>query len=388
MGIEPDCFGRLSCHTMSPFIIDGHLDIACNALGCQRDQTLPLSELRHRDVGSTDGRGTAMVSLPELRRANVGIVMATLFTRCKADDQPGRTIARENTDYVEPCMVHAAAMAQLAYYRALQHRGEVNIITSTRQLHDAVEPWRTMPVRLDASAKLPVGLIITMECADPVLDVDDLRQWFDAGLRGLSLAHYGAGRYASGTPRANAQLLADGNGPLTYEGMQLLHAMHELPLALDLAHLSDASFEQALELFDGPVYASHANCRALCDTPRQLTNEQIRRIIERDGVIGCVMHNGMIRTDWQPEQDRQQVSLRHVVNHVDHICQLAGSAKHVAIGSDLDGGFGNEKCPAELDTIADLHRLSPLLSERGMTDDDIAMFNHGNWLRFWQGVLK
>lgn len=372
---------------MSPLIIDGHLDIACNALGCQRDQTLPLAELRRRDAGSTDGRGTAMVSLPQLREANVGIVMATLFARCKADDLPGRTIARENTDYVEPCMVHAAAMAQLAYYRALAHRGEVDIITHARALRDAAEPWQTMPVRLEPAASRRVGLIITMECADPILDPDDLHRWVEAGLRGLSLAHYGAARYASGTPRPDAATQADGNGPLTHDGMQLLHAMRELPLALDLTHLADASFEQALELFDGPVYASHANCRALCDTPRQLTDEQIRRIIERDGVIGCVMHNAMIRTGWQPEHGRQQVSLRHVVDHIDHICQMAGSANHVAIGSDLDGGFGSETCPVELESIADLHRITALLSERGMSDQDIALFNHGNWLRFWQRIM-
>jgi len=154
-------------------------------------------------------------------------------------------------------------------------------------------------------------------------------------------------------------------------------------MALDLSHLSDQAFWPALEIFNGPVLASHNNCRALVSHQRQLSDEQLQAIIERDGVIGVVLDCWMLEEGWIGEhRTNATVTLNTVIDHIDHICQLAGNAHHVGIGSDLDGGFGKEETVAGIDTIADLPKLGPLLAERGYDTDDIANILHSNWLRF------
>jgi membrane dipeptidase len=153
-------------------------------------------------------------------------------------------------------------------------------------------------------------------------------------------------------------------------------------IILDLTHLSDQSFWQALDEFNGVVLASHNNCRALVPHQRQFDDEQIRAIIARDGVIGVAFDNWMIRPGWvRGAKENPLVTLSHVADHIDHICQLAGNSGHAAVGSDLDGGFGREQSPADMDTIADLKKIVPILIQRGYTDDDILSIIHGNWLR-------
>jgi membrane dipeptidase len=157
--------------------------------------------------------------------------------------------------------------------------------------------------------------------------------------------------------------------------------MEELGILLDLTHLSDKAFWQALDCFNGPVLASHNNCRALVPHQRQFDDKQIRPIIARGGVIGVAFDNWMLRPGWvRGARDNPSVTLTHVVDHIDHVCQLAGNSQHAAIGSDLDGGFGREQSPSDLDSIADLQRLPEILSKRGYSDADIESIMHGNWL--------
>jgi membrane dipeptidase len=158
--------------------------------------------------------------------------------------------------------------------------------------------------------------------------------------------------------------------------------MEELGILLDLTHLSDKAFWQALDCFNGPVLASHNNCRALVPHQRQFDDRQIRPIVAREGVIGVAFDNWMLRPGWvRGAHDNPPVTLTHVVDHIDHICQLAGNSQHAGIGSDLDGGFGREQSPSDLDSIEDLQRLPEILSKRGYRDEDIAAIMHGNWLR-------
>jgi membrane dipeptidase len=96
-----------------------------------------------------------------------------------------------------------------------------------------------------------------------------------------------------------------------------------------------------------------------------------------------MLYPGWKRGETQPEV----VGLTAVADHIDHVCQIAGSVKHAAIGSDLDGGFGTEQTPHDLDTIADLQKLAEILSSRNYSDADIDLIFHGNWLRFFQESL-
>jgi membrane dipeptidase len=173
------------------------------------------------------------------------------------------------------------------------------------------------------------------------------------------------------------------------QGPELLRAMEETGMVLDLTHLADESFWEAARRFRGPVLASHNNCRALTPGDRQFEDDQIRLIIERDGVIGAALDAWMLVPDWKPDPaQRPRVTLENVVDHIDHVCQLAGNTRHAAIGSDLDGGFGAEQCPEDLDTIADLQKLAPLLRKRGYTEADVKAIFHGNWMRFFAGAWR
>jgi membrane dipeptidase len=211
-----------------------------------------------------------------------------------------------------------------------------------------------------------------MESADPILTPAQLPEWQAAGVRLIGPAHYGPGRYAGGT---GAEL------GLTAEGVALLEAMEELNFILDLTHLSDQAFWQAIKLFHGSLLASHNNCRALVPHQRQFSDEQLRAIIERDGEIGAAGDNWMLCPGWTRSGPNPAVTLAHMVDHIDHVCQLAGNSHHAALGSDLDGGFGREQSPRDLDTIADLQTIGGLLAERGYAEADVAAIMHGNWLR-------
>jgi membrane dipeptidase len=202
-----------------------------------------------------------------------------------------------------------------------------------------------------------------------------LQRAYEAGLRALGPAHYGPGRYAPGT---------GAEGGLEPAGRELLTEMQRLGIVLDVTHLTDEAFWEALDLFDGPVWASHNNCRALVPHQRQFSDEQLKALFDREAVIGVafdawMLHPGWVRGTTLP----QQVGLRiaRAVEQIDHICQLAGNTRHCGIGSDLDGGYGREQCPLDLESIADLQQLSGLLHGRGYSETDVAGIMHGNWLR-------
>jgi membrane dipeptidase len=181
-------------------------------------------------------------------------------------------------------------------------------------------------------------------------------------------------------------------GGLFTQGPALLREMERVGMILDVTHLSDQCFSEALDIYGGPVLASHHNCRALVPDPRQLTDDQIKRLIARGGVIGAALDAWMMHPGWERGKTTPEeagVTLARMVDHIDRVCQLAGNAKHAAIGSDLDGGFGREQSPADLDTIADLQRLPDLLRQRGYDAAAIEGIMHGNWVRFfaeaWSG---
>jgi membrane dipeptidase len=358
-------------------LFDAHLDLSMNALQWNRDLTRTVAEIRAAEAGMEQkGRCAGTVALPEMRAGEVGICVATLIARVS---HPGNPLP----GYASPAIAAAMAHGQLAYYRILEAQGELRMIRDAAELADHVREWgaegesRTKS-RIDFANPTPIGYILSMEGADSILSPDHLGEWWEAGLRAIGLAHYGVSRYAHGTAVC---------GGLTALGRPLLRGMEQLGMLLDVTHLCDESFWEALEAFGGRVLASHQNCRALVPGDRQFSDEQLRAVIERGGVIGAALDAWMLQPDWvRGVTTNVSLTLEAVVDQIDHVCQLAGTARHSAIGSDLDGGYGTEQCPRDLDTIVDLQRIPDLLRARGYSEADITGIMHGNWIRFFREV--
>ncbi|MCC6263245.1 MAG: membrane dipeptidase [Bryobacterales bacterium] len=376
-------------------ILDAHLDLAWNAMSFDRDQTLPVATLREREKGMTGrGRGNCTTSLAEMRKAGVGLCLGTLLARALPTGPPdpnpvssvakrthGPVILREDLDYANQTIACATAQGQLAYYRMLELDGEAKIVRTAEELMILADRWRAWLRRVDAEAASPppIGIVISMEGADPIRAPEEAAKWFENGLRTACLAHYGPCVYAMGT---------GGDGMLSPDGVALVKEFDRLGIILDLVHTADTALEQALDHYSRPVFVSHGNCRALVPHDRQMSDAQIRSIAARDGVVGVVLDSWMIVKDYPRGCARQQnPSLEDLALHIDHLCQVTGSSRHAGIGSDLDGGFGTEQCPRDVETIADLQRLGEVLSKRGYGDADIDAVFHGNFLRFFAANL-
>ena len=349
------------------FTIDAHLDLSMNAMEWNRDLTRPLAEINAREHGMRDkpDRGNGTVSLPELRKGNVGLVVATQIARFVAPDNP-------LPGWHSPQQAWAHTQAQLAWYRAMEKQGELKQIRDWQDLESHLTYWNAG----EDKCQKAIGYILSLEGADSIVSLDYLETAYDYGLRALGPAHYGPGRYAYGT---------DSSAPLTQQGKDLLRKMDELGIILDATHLCDLAFWDALDHFQGPVWASHNNCRALVDHNRQFSDEMIKALIARGAVIGGVFDAWMLSPGWirgESTPKERNVTLATLLDHLDHICQLAGNANHIGIGSDLDGAFGKEQCPADLESIADLQKIPDLLRARGYSDEDVQKVMHGNWLRF------
>ena len=355
------------------FIFDCHLDLSMNALEYNRDLTRPVREINEREAGLTDkpDRTRAVVSLPELRKGNIGIVVATQIARYVALDNP-------LPGWYSPAQAWAQTQGQLAWYRAMEAAGEMFQITDRTSLERAIDLWS----QDGPTEKRPIGYILSLEGADSMITPRLLEKSWRDGLRALGPAHYGPGRYANGT---------DGSGEMGSQGIELLKEMDRLGIILDATHLCDDAFWQALDHFHGPVWASHNNCRALVDHNRQFSDEMIRALIARGAVIGGALDAWMMVPNWirgtsLPEP--MQCDLEKLVDHLDHICQIAGNANHIGIGTDLDGGYGREQCPYDLETIADLQKLPAMFERRGYTPEHIERIFHGNFLGFLRRVWK
>jgi membrane dipeptidase len=351
-----------------PFIIDAHLDLAMNAMEWNRDLCRPLAEIRQREMYMNDkpDRGKGTVCLPELRKGRVGLVVATQLSRFTplGSSLPG---------WNSPQQAWAMTQAQLAWYREMEALGEMIQIKNLQELDSHLALWNDTEI---PDEKKQIGYILSLEGADSLVDIGYLHKSFENGLRAVGLSHFGPGRYAPGTKM---------EGPITPLGIELLKEMSSLNLILDVTHLTDEGFYQVMELYQGPVWASHCNVRKIAPTQRQLTDEQIKILIQREAVIGGMldcwaMDIRFIDTISDPWQ--LNIKLEHLVDHWDHICQIAGNSLHVAIGSDLDGIFGTEQSPWDLNSIADLQKYQNILSNRGYKQEDIDNIFHKNWLIF------
>ncbi|MBS0264100.1 MAG: membrane dipeptidase [Planctomycetes bacterium] len=350
-------------------IFDAHLDMAWNALEWNRNLEWPVHKIREFEkqfTGITPGPNT--VSWHDLRQGRVGMTISTLLPRLHRKD-------KALSHYQSREAAYASAYGQLYYYKALVAKGVLREISDAPSLQAHIREWEH-----DTTGQLPIGYILSMEGSPPILSPSQIGEWYQAGLRILGPSHYGVSPYSHGT---------GSEGGLLADGPALLREMDKVGMILDVTHLADQSFWEALDIFQGPVLASHHNCRSLVNADRQLADDQIKALLKRGAVIGAAFDAWMLQPGWvigvtQPDQ----CTLENVVNHIDHICQLAGNARHCGMGTDLDGGFGKEQSPNDLDTIADLHKVADILARRGYSQADIDGIMYQNWVRFFERAWK
>jgi len=351
-------------------IVDSHNDIAWNMIAYGRDYTRPVEETRSREAGTRVRElvDDALLGWPEYQRGSVAAVFATLYAPPMrfAHNEMERPHAYRTSD--EANKIYRRQL--IAYQRLADSESDkFRLVTRRGELESVLEAWRN-----GTEGAKPVGLVPLMEGADGIRSPGELEEWFELGLRLVGLAWVST-RYSGGWREP---------GPLTNEGRGLLNAMADIGFTLDLSHMDEPAMLEALERYQGPVVATHGNCLALLRgfaTNRQFSDRVLRGVIERDGVVGVVPYNGYLKVGWlQGVSRREEVALETLVDHIDHICQLAGDALHVGIGSDFDGGFGLQSVPPGIESIADLQKLLPLLLQRGYTDEDAANILGGNWI--------
>jgi len=361
-------------------MFDCHLDIAMNAMEYNRDQRWTQEKIRRSELAdpfiapaAERQRARNTVCFPELRRGRIGIIVATQIARHspRFHNLPG---------WRSPEQAWAHTQGQLAYYRAMEECGEMLQLRTWPQVEAHAAKW--LAASDSEAATLPIGYLLSLEGADSILSWRHLEKSRADGLIALGPVHYGPGIYGHGT---------DDEGPLTPRGRELLEEMERLGIILDVTHLCDESMRDALDHFSGPVWASHHNCRALANWNRQLTDEQIKELIQRGAVIGMAFDAIMMVHGWRHRGSTPRefgLRIEKICEHIDHICQLAGNAHHVGIGTDLDGGYGTEQTPLDLDSIADLAKLDGLLAQRGYSTEDITGIFRGNFFRFLREHLK
>lgn len=357
-------------------IVDGHQDLAWNMATFDRDYTRSVHETRQVEQATETPaqNGDTLLGWPEFQAGNVAVIFASLFA-APIRWQDGLWDTQVYRDILEANKLYRAQVDH--YYRLVDDYPEkFQLILQRADLQSILNEWEQGTDNTD----FPVGLVLQMENAAGVRAPAELAEWWELGVRILGPAWAG-NQYSGGTHEP---------GPLTSAGFELLEMMTDLGMALDVSHMDEKALLQALDFFPGTIVATHSNVSALVDDPdnRYLSNRAIHGLVERDGVIGVIPANDFLLQDWKARGGRKSVTIGRVVDHIDTICQIAGDARHVALGSDFDGGFGWQAVPDEIDSIADLQKLVPLLRRKGYTDDNIRAVMGGNWLAILDSLLS
>lgn len=353
------------------FIFDAHLDLSMNALEWNRDLTWSVDEIRKSEIGMTDkpDRGLNTVSLDAMRKGNIGICVATQIARYvkKGSLLPG---------WNSPQQAWAQTQGQLAWYKEMEAIGQMTALTNLNEFEAHLKLWE------GSTKNKPIGYILSLEGADSIVTIDHLEKAFAYGLRAIGPAHYGPGTYAHGT---------DSDGGIGEKGKDLLKKIMELGIILDATHLCDDSFWETMKLYEGPIWASHNNCRKFVNHNRQYADEQIKELISRKAVIGIALDAWMMVPNWirgESTPESMGVTLSQMIDNIDHICQLSGNSLHVGIGTDLDGAFGKEQSPSDLNTIADLQKVPDMLKKKGYSEKDITNIMSKNFINFIRRTWK
>jgi membrane dipeptidase len=360
--------------------------LALNGVDWNRDLRQSVDDIRAQEttLQMTDkGRRNNTLSFPELRIAQVPVCLTTLLAR---QEQP----IDHSFGWTTPQTCYAMAHAHLAYYRAMERAGYLKMIRTKNELSDH---WNSYTQAHESQAsghvtsaskslvqdRIPLGFILTMEGADPVLTPETIYEFHAAGLRALGLTHYGTNRYGGGT-RSEVGLSID--------AIDLLEHCEKLGITIDVTHLSDVAFWQVIERFGGRIHASHQNARAICDWQRQFSDDQIHAVIERGGVLGVALDIIMMQNGYVRGISKNEATLERAVDQICHVRELAkGSVDNIGIGTDLDGGYGCEQTPADLNKYRDVQKMGPMLLARGFSETQVQAIFHGNWLRFFHEAL-
>jgi membrane dipeptidase len=363
-----------------PIIVDAHEDIAWNSLCFGRDYLSSAYAIRRVEAGGPveTVNGVAMLGLPEWLKGGIAVIGATLFT----PPERRRTSTLEQY-YSDSDEAHVLALRQIAIYeRMAEQSGQIKLIRTRADLESVLKTWEGFDPSLPEDPhrdERQIGLAYLIEGGDSIREPAEAEWWYERGVRLIGPAWAGT-QYCGGT---------DEPGPLTAAGVELLRHMRPFNLVLDLSHMDDRAFLQALDQYDGPVIASHSNPRALTNNSnRHLSDEMIKALIQHEGVIGTLIFNKFLLKGWEHEHDSGAAGVETVVKAIDHVCQIAGDARHAAIGTDFDGGFGMRSTPAGFDTVADLPIIAPALDRRGYSAADVELIMNGNWVRVLKSALE
>lgn len=348
-------------------IIDAHEDLAFNVLVDGRDYLQSAYATRAAEEGDSalEDLGICMLGLPEWLQAHVAVIFATLTTIPRALAHPGE-LSYSNIE-----ASHQQALAQLAIYqRWVATNSSMRLITHRSHLDETLATWA------GAGVSPQVGLVLLMENADSIRTSEEVGFWHAQGLRIVGPAWH-SNRFAGS---------ANDGGPLTTQGRDLLAAMGDLGMALDLSHMAEEACLEALASYPGPIIASHANPQRMVPMPRLLSDRVIAEVARRDGVVGVMPVNWALIPNWR-QRAREEITVDLVAEAIDIVCQIAGDARHVGLGTDFDGGQGAECAPSGIETVADLPLIAAALERRGYQATDIAAVLHGNWLRLLHQTL-
>jgi len=362
-------------------IIDGAYPMASYAIGHDRDLLLPIEEARAaprtvRKIEDGPQDMEILATVPEMKKAHIAVSVVKLVQRRYWPEWSTYGFRSDEITYAMHC-------AQLAYYRVLEAKGAGRILRTRKEFSQHMYQWENAK----DTSKLPWGMVVAAEGADGIIWPDQLQEWFDGGMRAVSLAHSGITQYSHAYSHKKGT-----TGGLFPPGRELLRKMESLGMVLDVSHASEDSMRESLEIFGGPVMATHHNCRALVPGPRQLADYQIKVLIERGAVIGALMGNNVLYNEERHgplngRSKREIITLEDYVDHIDHVCQFAGNALHAAIGANTDGNGGRAGSPKEIDTVVDYKKVADVLSRRGYSKADVENVMYKNWQRFFEKNL-
>ncbi len=360
-----------------PILIDAHQDIAFNALTFNRDICKSAFEIRRLETGTeipVRNEGEATVGWPEYQAGKVAVIFATIWNP-PAKYSSG---AWDTLSFRTPKEASRLAHQQFAYYHRLvdEHPDKFSLILNQGGLRRVLTTWQ----KTDEGKSNPVGLLLHMEGAEGLQSMSELEEFYELGLRQVGPVWAGM-RYCGGSKEIR---------PFDKEGYELLDTLASLNMPMDISHMSESAALTALDHFKGPVLASHSNARALLKgrpPERHLSDQTIRLLFEREGVVGIVPYNKFLSPVWDLKSSPGTVTILHIIDQIDYYCQMAGNSTHVGIGSDLDGGFGYPNIPMEFSTIQDFPKLAPALKERGYNDNDIENIFWKNWNKHLETML-
>lgn len=320
--------------------IDGHLDLAM------------LAMLGQDPTQEADGQ-TRCVSLPALRRGGVDVVLGTIFTEAVtgtlADPVQYRAGDRESA--------HEAGLRQLAWYEAMEARGELSIVRSRADLTRGALP----------------RVVLLMECADPIRTPDEVAWWHARGIRVVGMAWARGSRYAGGN---------GAHGGLTSMGRDLVDALDAFGILHDASHLCDRSLDDLLARTPRTVVATHMNVREASGSvtnQRHLRSDHLLAIAARGGLAGLVLFRKFLT-------DAPSATVLDVVRHAEAIRSLAGAGA-IGLGSDLDGGFLPADVPEGLRGPEQYDALARALESRGWSTTEVEQVRWANWLRVLSNCL-